>query len=374
MPLIKYRNFKFKPETLDMIAKVVAIVEEFAAQGFDMTLRQVYYQLVARDLFPESRRWSQSGGKWVRDPNGTNNALPNYSWLGDVVSDARLAGLLDWSRITDRTRNLRKLNHWNQPHEIVADASRWYNRDLWASQDYRPEVWIEKDALVGVFEDVCTSNDIPYFSCRGYTSLSEMWVAAQRLYKHIDHGYKVVIFHFGDHDPSGIDMTRDITDRLTMFMRHHWAEDRNYDLSSKHYLEVAADEVREMFEVRRMALTYDQVDEYGPPPNPVKQTDARWKRYVQETGLSESWELDALVPSVLTGLVEEGITSIRNAVEWNAALANEHQDREKLSLVSHEWDAVMAHVNSPEPAKKVDAKPKPKPEPKPKPKLKPKPR
>ena len=371
MPLIKYRDINFKSATLNMIYKVVDIVNEFAEQGFDMTLRQIYYQLVSRGLFPADRRYRMVGSnKWVKDPNGTDNAPPNYAWLGDVVSDGRLAGMIDWSRITDRTRRLRKLNHWRHPHEIVSDASRWYNLDLWANQDFRPEVWIEKDALVGVFEKVCVDNDVPYFSCRGYTSLSEMWAAAQRLYAHIDGGYRVVIFHFGDHDPSGLDMTRDIEARLMMFMTHHWKEDRGYPVEDEHYQACAEDEVRDFFEVRRMALTQDQVDEYEPPPNPVKQSDARWKQYVMDTGLHESWELDALSPTVLSGLVEEGIKSIRNVKEWNSDSRREEEDREKLSNVSNHWPDVMQHLTTPKPGRGVKPEAKAKPKPKTKPKSK----
>ena len=110
----------------------------------------------------------------------------------------------------DRTRELRTLSHWDDPSSIVEACSKQFNLDLWDKQPFRPEVWIEKDALVGVFERVCRELDVPLFSCRGYTSQSEMWVAGQRMLQYKRNKQTPVIFHFGDHDPSGKDMSRDI--------------------------------------------------------------------------------------------------------------------------------------------------------------------
>jgi len=321
MPRIAYRQINFLGPTRRTIQRANDIIDEYAAQGFDLTLRQLYYQFVARGLLPNTQR--------------------EYSRLGGIVNDARLAGLIDWERITDRTRSLRRLQHWDNPGEIVSDASLWYNRDLWASQDVRPEVWIEKDALAGVFESVCTNNDVPYFSCRGYTSQSEMWSAGQRLLGYLRDGKRVVIFHFGDHDPSGRDMTRDVEERLTLFLRHHRAEDMDLDLDDPDDADCVEGEIRDLFEVRRMALNYAQVEQFDPPPNPVKQTDSRWQKYVDETGLDESWELDALDPGTLVGLVETGIESIRHASRWNRAEAEERRGREQLRLVASRWDSLM---------------------------------
>src|SRR5258707_4874441 len=200
MPLIKYRNFRFSGATLAMIAKANEIVEEYRGQGFDLTLRQLYYRFVSRDLI--------------------KNTQKEYKRLGGIVNDARLAGLIDWNSIVDRTRSLRALPHWDSPSEIVESCAAQFNVDRWEGQPYRPEVWIEKDALVGVFERVCRELDVPLLSCRGYTSQSEMWGASQRMLAHSRNrngrrtGQTPIVFHFGDHDPSGKDMSRDIVDRL----------------------------------------------------------------------------------------------------------------------------------------------------------------
>ncbi len=113
-----------------------------------------------------------------------------------------------------------------------------------------------------MFEPICEELDVPYFSCRGYTSQSEMWAAAQRLLGYIwaKQRQHVTILHFGDHDPSGIDMTRDIRERLSLFCGG------------------------EGFAVRRIALNMDQVRQYDPPPNPAKLTDTRVDAYLRKYG------------------------------------------------------------------------------------------
>jgi hypothetical protein len=198
MPKICYIAKRFNAEHQGLITLANSIIEDYHAQGYDLTLRQVYYQMVARDVIP--------------------NTMQSYKRLGGIIDDARLAGLIDWTAIVDRTRNLRSLSHWEDPAEIISSAASSYRIDKWANQSYRPEVWVEKDALVGVIGQVCERWDVPYFSCRGYTSSSEMWAASQRLKRHARKGQTPIIFHLGDHDPSGKDMTRDITSRLELFM------------------------------------------------------------------------------------------------------------------------------------------------------------
>jgi hypothetical protein len=197
MPKIKYVDKAFRQGALDIIDKANEIIDEYNAQGFKLTLRQLYYQFVARDIIP--------------------NKQSEYKRLGGIISDGRLAGLIDWLAIEDRTRNLQSLATWSSPEDIIGAAASGYREDKWKDQKTRIEVWIEKDALAGVFADVCEALEVPYFSCRGYTSQSEMWSAAMRLRRYERGGQETVILHFGDHDPSGIDMSRDIKDRLYQF-------------------------------------------------------------------------------------------------------------------------------------------------------------
>ena len=192
--LIKYIEKRFNPSSLAIIEKANEIIEDYSAQGFDLTLRQIYYQFVARDLI--------------------SNEQKEYKRLGSIISDGRLAGLISWEAIVDRTRHVRSNSHWSGPREIVEGCAAQFRLDGWEGQPNRVEVWIEKDALIGVIENVCRKLDVPFFSCRGYTSQSEMWGASQRLLEHSKvNGQNNIIIHLGDHDPSGIDMTRDLTEQ-----------------------------------------------------------------------------------------------------------------------------------------------------------------
>ena len=287
MPKICYQEHKFSASSADVIARANEIIDAYQTQGYVLTVRQLFYQFVSRDLIANTQK--------------------SYKRLGGIVNDARLAGLIDWLAIEDRTRSLTDLAHWDSPAEIIDSCARQFRYDKWASQLQRVEVWIEKEALAGVFERVCNQLDVPYLSCRGYGSQSVMWVAARRMDRH----QPTVILHFGDHDPSGMDMSRDIVDRLRVF---------GVDV-----------------DFRRLALNMDQVDEYGPPPNPAKITDSRAQVYIRDYG-DESWELDALEPQVLSDLVCAEVDKIRDRELWDAEVECEREARERLQSVADTWD------------------------------------
>ena len=241
-----------------------------------------------------------------------DNTDRSYKRLGSIISDARLAGLVDWSAIEDRTRFLRGITEWDSPADTVRAAARDYRVDYWKGQKIRPEVWIEKDALVGVIENVCKELDVDFFSCRGYVSQSEIWNAGRRiLRRRRRQGQATLILHLGDHDPSGIDMTRDIRERVGLF-----AEQPNLP-------------------VARLALNMDQVQQYNPPPNPAKLSDARAAGYVAEYG-GESWELDALNPSVMEGLIRDAVDEVLDSNSGDRQLweeRHEDEDREQADLL-----------------------------------------
>jgi len=295
MPKIAYTDKRFRAATLKVIETANEIITEYSQQGYDLTLRQLYYQMVSRDMIANSQK--------------------EYDKLGRTISDARMAGLVDWTAIVDRTRALKGNSHWTNPQSIMSSVAVGYRIDKWANQPNRVEVWIEKDALVGVISGICSRLDVDYFSCRGYTSQSEMWSAAQRLKRYIDAGQRPVILHLGDHDPSGIDMTRDVQSRLELFCESD-------------------------VQVHRIALNYSQVEQYSPPPNPAKTTDTRAADYIDLHGQS-SWELDALDPSTISALIESEVSKVRDASLWAKAEAKESQQRALLSQASSEWGKVV---------------------------------
>lgn len=300
MPKIQYVSKNFSERTLTTIAQAAEIIREYDAQGYSLTLRQLYYQFVARDLLPNRQR--------------------EYKRLGNIVSDGRLAGLLDWWAIEDRTRGLASRSHWSDPAEIVEGSAKGFYVDRWANQPVRVEVWIEKEALAGVFDRVCSDLDVPFFSCRGYTSQSEMWRAARRFVRHSkDEGKPTYILHFGDHDPSGIDMTRDIVDRMEVFgARVH---------------------------VDRLALNMNQVEEWNPPPNPAKVTDSRFDGYLVEYGPS-SWELDALEPATLSAIVRDTIEGLRDEEAWAESEEEVEEGRRLLQAAADRWEDVVEFLET----------------------------
>ena len=299
MPKITYIEKNFRPATLATIATANRIIEEYATQGFDLTLRQLYYQMVARGYIENSER--------------------SYKNFGNVIDDGRLAGLIDWDRIVDRTRNLRGNGHFRDPGHIMQAAANSYQIDKWARQPNRVEVWVEKDALVGVIEVVCRRLDVPYFACRGYTSQSEMWAAGQRLARWRRQRQTPIILYLGDHDPSGIDMTRDVTDRLQLFAGG--------------------------ITVDRLALNWDQVETYNPPPNPAKLTDSRAEAYIANFGLS-SWELDALDPATLAALIETSVVALRDDRLWAEAVEQEEEGLRQLEAAADRWAEVADFLDA----------------------------
>lgn len=297
MAKIAYKAINFRDPTLLIISRADTLATQYAAQGYDLTLRQLYYQFVSRGWLP--------------------NTDQSYSRLGGIVTDARYAGLIDWDHITDRTRNLTKLAMWDSPQDILDAVSQQYRTRLWRRQPWYVEVWVEKEALAGVVKLPSERWQVPFFSCRGYVSASEMHAAALRLIGHEDNGHKTVILHLGDHDPSGLDMTRDIRERLHEF----------------------GSRVR----VRRIALNMDQIDQYQPPPNPAKVTDSRFQAYMEEYG-DESWELDALDPATLDALIEEHILRHLNREMWDEDHAAMESERGQLVATSANWADVTGYL------------------------------
>lgn len=293
---IAYKEIKFHDKSLLLIDRVNRIIGEYKAKGYSLTLRQVYYQLVARDIIQNNEK--------------------SYKNLGNLISDGRLAGLIDWHAIEDRTRNLKGNSHWESPGDIISASAHSLRYDKWEDMDHYVEVWVEKDALVGVVGKACGSLDVNFFSCRGYVSQSEMWSAAQRLNQKLEYGREPVIIHLGDHDPSGLDMSRDIQERLQLF------------------------EVEPIF--KRIALNMDQIDKYGPPPNPAKLTDSRVHGYMARFG-SKSWELDALPPEVIEALIAEAVEPYIDRDRFSEVVEREETDKDMLQRVSRDWEAVEAH-------------------------------
>lgn len=287
---MKETFIEWKPSTKTgvLLTHVIALLEDFDNQGYVLTLRQLYYQLVAKDIIA--------------------NNIKEYSNLGRIVSKGRLAGFIDWSMIEDRMRNPSANSHWNTGAEILESAARGFYMDRWEDQDVYIEVWCEKDAVSNIITPICRKWDVLFMANRGYSSQSAMYNAYNRydLANRLDK--RSVLVYLGDHDPSGMDMTRDVENRLFTFGLGN-------------------------IEVDRIALNMSQINQYQPPQNPTKLTDSRSASYVTMFG-DASWELDALSPAVLSQIVEKSILDRIDMNVFDEVVKEESEIKDRIKKVA----------------------------------------
>lgn len=282
----------FRADKLELLALINAILDSYRAQGYDLTLRQLYYQLVSKDIIPNNQK--------------------EYKTLGTLVNDARMAGLIDWDMIVDRGRKTEMPPHWDSPADIIEAAANSFRINKWEGQPNHVEVMVEKQALEGVLIPVCKRLDVNFTANKGYSSQSMMYRIGQRLKRLYRNDDKHIhILYLGDHDPSGLDMDRDVEERLSLFSGHSVT-----------------------FE--RLALKYSQVEELRPPENPAKLTDSRADKYIAEYGDS-SWELDAVEPKALDQLVTEAVEALRDPDLWDEMVATEKKMRGELREMADDY-------------------------------------
>lgn len=282
-----------------VIRQANQIITEYMEQGYTLTLRQIHYQFVARDLY--------------------ENTQANYKRLGNILDAARKAGLVDWDAIEDRTRLLRRIPVWDGPERALERVRTAFKLDPWDEQPVlrRIEVWVEKDAAVGIVEPTCNDLRLPYFSCRGYSSSSGLYEAGKRLEMYKNAGYETIVLYLGDHDPSGVQMTDVSMERVQMYARHE-------------------------VDFRRIALTMPQIEANPIPPNFVKETDSRTQWYVDKFGTTECWELDALSPRIVDKIIRDEIEPLIDRDAWDKTLETEEEHREVLSEIISDWSRTKA--------------------------------
>lgn len=278
----RFKDVDFKPVTLDVIQKANEIISVYTKAGLRLTARQLYYQFVTRN--------------WLV------NEEKSYKRLTSIVSDGRLAGLIDWSAIEDRGRQPEAAAEFADLGELTEAALRSWRLPRWEGQENYVELWVEKQALAGVLWPLAEEFHVTLMVNKGYSSQSAMFESARRFLRHRDR--QPILLYLGDHDPSGEDMVRDIRERLQMF---------------------GVDGI----DVRKVALTMDQIQEHQPPPNPAKTTDSRFINYQALHG-DESWEVDALPPDVLETLIREAFADLHDAKMMAEVIEREDADRERL--------------------------------------------
>ena len=311
MSKIAYATKNFNPTAADVVATADRITTEYAGQGYRMTLRMLYYQFIARDLFPESWRDAQLG---------TKNTQANYKKLGRLVSDGRIGGLIDWAYIEDTGRESEGGDYgYAGPAHRVRTLPDGYSITKWDGQPNYVEVWVEKDALAEVIAGPCRTWNVVHQACKGSPSTSLMYESARRLRRQEINGRECTVYYLGDHDPTGLDIDRDVQERLRLY--------------------------RSNARVERIALTWDQVEQFSPPPSPVKVTDSRATGYLDQFGTDECWELDALEPGVLVGLVEQSILGKLDMRLWNERERQEQRDLVELQAIAQNWESIRSYMD-----------------------------
>jgi hypothetical protein len=276
-----FKEVRFKPESLEKIEQCNEIIEDYQSQGLRLTLRQLYYQLVSKNIIPNVER--------------------SYKNLTGLVTDARLAGLMDWDAIEDRVRQPNIPTDFKNLKELVDAALNSYRLPRWEGQKHYVELWVEKDALAGVLRPIARQYHVTMMVNRGYSSASAMYESAKRYYENARRS--CVLLYLGDHDPSGEDMVRDVRDRLHLF----GAE----------------------LHVQKLALTIKQVKRFNPPPNPAKITDPRAAAYTKLHG-QHSWEVDALPPNILAQIIRGVLDSLVDRTLMDAIISCEKEDKKLL--------------------------------------------
>jgi len=261
-----------------ILDQILIILEEY--ENYKVTIRQVYYQLVTRLVFLNHRK--------------------NYLKTSTMIKDARMWGIIDWDAIEDRIRIIQIPPQWDNTYDLLDNTINVYRKDRHVGQKNYVEVWLEKDALSGVLLPITEKYHINFMVNRGYSSVSAMHNSMFRFQEAIDNGKDCTILYLGDHDPSGLDMIRDIHERLETF---------GVDVN-----------------VKQIGLTQEQVRKYNLPPNFTKTNDPRAKGYIEKHG-STSWELDALPPKVLNELLESNLKSLIDLDLYNEIVKQEELEK-----------------------------------------------
>ncbi len=271
----------------ETIEHAQAIADEYAEDGLTLTLRQLYYRMVATGL--------------------CGNGQKIYKNIGAQLTKARYNGDFCPSLIEDRGRSVEKGSFVEDSATLedgiagaltaLYNSPRWYiERDRWIGQDYHCSVWVEKEALSGVFAPTCKDLGVSFQACKGYPSISQLWewMALVAKSQEVNGHHTAVILYAGDHDPDGLQIPKTIANQLSIL----GAQENAPECFRHRTLDI---------EVAPFALTMEQIEEHNPPPFPAKPTSSRFAKYLEATGTTDAWELDALEPLTLRDLIRTNV-------------------------------------------------------------------
>lgn len=315
------------------LLEINEVLEDYATQGYSLTLRQLYYQLVTKNIIA--------------------NKPEEYDKLGNLLTKGRMAGFVDFDAIEDRVRVPRHTYEVDDIPDAIADVEKLYRLDRQKGQKNYIELWVEKDAISSILMRKTSYYHIRMMVNRGYSSTTAMFDAYERILDQLAMGKFVNILYIGDHDPSGIHISeKDLFQRLFLmlsvrptkdvlnYINENLTEEEIDALMDKYEEnELSRDEegfvdsarcfMLDRFKIQPIALTWEQIQLYNPPINPVKIKDPRAAWYIQKFG-EYCWEVDALTPQVFHETIDTAILALIDMDKFNAVLNQEKVDKAEL--------------------------------------------
>jgi hypothetical protein len=318
------------------------VLDEYAAAGFLLPPRSVAYRLEGR-------------GEIVKDE-------ATFQRVEDVVKDSREMGLIAWDLIAlDTGRRVHKVPTWESASAQLRAASDQLRLDKWANQDHAVEVLIEKDGLRGVVEPPADEFEVRVRPTKGYDGIGSVREVALRIMDRTPDGrllrriheetgngtigrgvlryirksadpvfvawcnesepgpnQRTMVLFIGDHDPSGLDLERDVKAKLDRYG------------------------AAELYDFKRIAVTCaetHEVEESELHSNPAKESDSRWEAYCREHDTDQAWEVESIEPAALAARVRDAIAAeISDPEQWNRDLDAQESDRGRIREMADEWE------------------------------------
>lgn len=286
----KFEIHEWAGNQKELIDAILDIINYYEEQDIKLTNRQLYYQLVGKSLIP--------------------NAMEIYKKICTILTDARYSGLIDWDSIIDKGRVPTKPLEFNNIKERVELAIYNYRLPRWKDQENYVELYCEKEAGETVLSPIAHKYHIYFGANKGYSGAAAMYELSQRLKEQLQKGKRITLLYFGDHDPSGLDMVRDIRERTIEFLQ----DIRN---------------IANRFQIVPLALNMEQIRQYQCPPNPAKISDPRAKWYIERHG-NKSWELDAIDPKELQNIADKGVRDFLDIKKYNDWIKQEEKEKKIL--------------------------------------------
>jgi hypothetical protein len=276
---------------------IIAVMEDLK-KFWPLSDRQIHYPLLNN---PPRRHASKRNSTYRND-------RASYKSLVDVLTRARLAGLIPMEAIADETRPVATWRTWPDVRGFLRSECdgifQGYWRDLMQSQPNQIELLVEKNTVAGVVKEVAMQYCIPMTSGRGFCSLPPRHEMAKRF--KASGKEKLIVLIASDFDPDG----EEIAHSFARSMRDDFGVNNVYPI--------------------KVALTAEQVRRFNLPPNMVaKEESSNYKKFVTRFG-QNAFELEAIPPATLQTLVREAIDAVIDVPLFNAELALEKQDAAKL--------------------------------------------